>query len=236
MIDIKKIEIDDNIRKSFSVQKFERNFTLINPLASHEIDTVKKTITGKDTQTSSTDFTITTPYTKYTIPFGAIMNGNIPYQGKLKAMVFEFNRETGSVLLDADAFDSIEGFASSLFITYGMPYIIFIAEDGARLDVLSNNPMYIATTLRERDDFMRTSVFDKLYEIAYNEGQKQTDKYPLTNKWFFDNGNLRLIPPWWVLDRSTGFWDNVGMRFATANPETPYNIIAPFYTVFAGIR
>lgn len=236
MIDVKKIEIDDNIRKSFSVQKFERNFTLLSPLTTYEIDTVAKTITGKDAQTSSTAFIIKTQYTKYIIPFGSIVNGNIPYKGKLKAMVFEFNRASGAALLDADSFDAIEGFASSLFVTYGMPYIIFIGEDGTRLDVLSTNPMYIATTLRERDDFMRTSRFNILYKMAHDESQKDPSKYPIDNKWLFDNGNLRLIPPWWVLDRTTGFWDNVGMRFATTNPEAPYNIEAPFYTVLVGGR
>ena len=50
-----------------------------------------------------------------------------------------------------------------------MPYIVFIADDGSRLDVLSTNPMYIATTLRERDDFMKTTRFDKLYQMAYDE-------------------------------------------------------------------
>lgn len=117
-----------------------------------------------------------------------------------------------------------------------MPYIVFIADDGSRLDVLSTNPMYIATTLRERDDFMKTPRFDKLYQMAYAESQKDSSKYPIDNKWLFDNGNFRIIPPWWVLDRTTGFWDNVGMRFATANPESPYNIEAPFYTIRVGTR
>lgn len=117
-----------------------------------------------------------------------------------------------------------------------MPYIIFIGDDGSRLDVLSTNPMYIATTLRERDDFMKTTRFDKLYQMAYDESKKDSSKYPIDNTWLFDHGNLRLIPPWWVLDRSTGFWDNVGMRFATANPEAPYNIEAPFYTIRVGTR
>jgi len=151
-------------------------------------------------------------------------------------MVFEFNRASGATLLDADSFDSIEGFASSLFVTYGMPYIIFIGDDGSRLDVLSTNPMYIATTLRERDDIMRTPLFDKLYEMAYDESRKDASKYPIDNGWLFDHGNLRILPPWWVLDRSTGFWDNVGMRFATTNPESPYNIEAPFYTIRVGTR
>lgn len=84
-----------------------------------------------------------------------------------------------------------------------MPYIIFVAEDGSRLDVLSSKPMHIATTLRERDHFMKTTLFDKLYTMAYDESQRQADAYPINSKWLFDNGNLRLIPPFWVLDRST---------------------------------
>jgi len=166
MIDVKKIEIDDSIRKSFPEQKFEKNFTLVTPLSTHQIDTAKKTIS--DGQLTSQGFIITTPYTKYTIPYDTIVSGTKPYRGKLKAMVFEFDRASGSILLDADAFDSIEGFATSLFVTYGMPYIIFIAEDGTRLDVLSTNPMYVATTLRERDDTMRTDNFDILYKMAYD--------------------------------------------------------------------
>jgi hypothetical protein len=47
MIDVKKIEIDDNIRKSYVTQKFEKDFTLIDPLVTYEIDTVDNTITGK---------------------------------------------------------------------------------------------------------------------------------------------------------------------------------------------
>lgn len=108
MIDVKKIEIDDNIRKSYSTQKFERDFTLINPLVTYEIDTIENTITGKGAQKNTNSFTITTEYTKYIIPFGSIVNGNMPYKGKLKAMIFEFDRASGATLLDADSFDSIE--------------------------------------------------------------------------------------------------------------------------------
>lgn len=236
MIDIKKIQIDDGIRKSFPTQNFEKNFTLITPFATLELDTAAKTVTGTGAEVTASGYVITTPYTKYTIPFGSIMNGKTPYQGKLKAMVFEFDRASGGFLLDADAFDAIEGFAASLFVTYGMPYIILVAEDATRLDVYSDNPMFVATTLRERDDKMRTKNFEILYQRAYDESQKQPGKYPITNMWLFNNGNLKIIPPFWVFDRSTGFWDNVGFRYATMEPESPYNIEAPFYTVFVGKR
>lgn len=108
MIDVKKIEIDDNIRKSFPTQKFERNFTLVSPLSDYRIDTEARTISGPDAQVTPTGFQITTPYTRYTIPFGVLVKDTTPYTGKLRALVFEFNRESGGALLDADAFDSIE--------------------------------------------------------------------------------------------------------------------------------
>ncbi len=111
-----------------------------------------------------------------------------------------------------------------------MPFIIFSDEDGNTLDVLSTNPMKIATTLRERDDFMKTSNFDILYKMALDESRKNPENYPIDNVWLFKNGNLRIMPPFWVFDRMTGYWDNVGFRYVTANPESPYNIEAPFYT------
>lgn len=80
MIDIKKIQIDDGIRKSFPTQNFEKNFTLITPFATFEVDTTAKTITGTGAEVTGSNYVITTPYTRYTIPFGAIMNGETPYQ------------------------------------------------------------------------------------------------------------------------------------------------------------
>lgn len=74
MIDIKKIQIDDGIRKSFPTQNFEKNFTLITPFATLELDTTARTITGTGAEATASGYVITTPYTKYTIPFGSIMN------------------------------------------------------------------------------------------------------------------------------------------------------------------
>jgi len=235
MIGVKKIELVDSLR-SLQVQKFETNFTLITPFETAQIDTSKQTITGKDTSKTGAGYLITTPYTKYTIPFNTIVKDGVPYQGKLKAMVFEFDRSSGSFLLDADAFDGIEGFASQLFVTYGMPFIIFTADDGSRLDVMSTNPMYLATTKRESDERTKNPKFQELYTVAFNESQKVPGAYPINSKWLFDHGNLQILPAFWVFDRSTGFWDNVGMRFASDNPDAPYNVESPFYTIFVGKR
>lgn len=34
----------------------------------------------------------------------------------------------------------------------------------------------------------------------------------------------------------TGYWDNVGMRFASENPDAPYNVESIFYTVYDTAR
>ena len=152
MIGVKKINIVDTLRASDDKRVFTQNFTLTTPFETVTIDTANQTITGKGTSKTATDYSIVTPYTKYTIPFDAIVKGTTPYRGKVTAMVFEFDRKSGSFLLDADAFDGIEGFATQLFVTYGMPYIMFTAEDGSRLDVLRSHPMTLATSKRETDE------------------------------------------------------------------------------------
>jgi hypothetical protein len=48
-----------------------------------------------------------TPYTKYFIPFDAIVDEKNPYIGKIKVLVFEFDRQSSSYLLDADVFDQV---------------------------------------------------------------------------------------------------------------------------------
>jgi len=77
--------------------------------------------------------------------------------------VFEFDRASGNFLLDADAFDNIQGFASSLFVTYGMPFIIFTAEDGTRLDVHNTQPMTVWTT--KRDKFESDPAITRIYRL-----------------------------------------------------------------------
>lgn len=108
MIGVKKIELVDGLRSGSPVQKFEKNFTLITPFQTVTLDTEKQSIEGTGTSKTDAGYLITTPYTKYTIPFDALVKNGQPYQGKLKAMVFEFDRASGTFLLDADAFDGIE--------------------------------------------------------------------------------------------------------------------------------
>jgi len=44
------------------------------------------------------------------------------------------------------------------------------------------------------------------------------------------------MPSWWVFDRKSGYWDNVGMRFVNEDPDAPYAVEAPFYTLYVSPR
>lgn len=95
MIGVKKINIVDTIRASDNKQEFTQNFTLTTPFETVTIDTANQTISGKNTEKTPNGFSIVTPYTKYLIPFDAIVKGKTPYKGKVTAMVFEFDRKSG---------------------------------------------------------------------------------------------------------------------------------------------
>jgi len=108
MIGIKRLDIIDESLAVEKLQKFETNFTLVTPYTTAFIDTKKRAITGDGTSQNQEGYIITTPYTKYQIPFDAIVQGRSTYHGKLKAMVFEFDRKSSSYLLNADVFDGVE--------------------------------------------------------------------------------------------------------------------------------
>lgn len=149
---------------------------------------------------------ITTPYTKYLIPFDAIVQGRDPYKGKVKALVFEFDRQSSSYLLNADIFDQVGGLISQTLVTYGMPFIIFTAEKGTRLDVLSSRPMTVWTTDRaakETENQLLNKETKALFDSAYKLSQNSSDPYPINSLWEYDNGNKKIVPLFWVFDRAT---------------------------------
>lgn len=232
MIGIKKINIVDSVRAASPVQTFKQDFTITLPSQSATIDTVAKTIEGNGASVTVEGFLIQNPYTKYLIPFDAIVQNGKPYQGKVKAMVFEFDRSSGGFLLDSDAFDqNTHGYVSQFFVTYGMPFITFFTENGEPLDVLSTHPMKIATTKREKDPNGDAPAYTEMYRIAYEVSQKApAGTYPIDNKWLMEQGSDAIIPPWWVFDQRRGYWDNVGKRFASPDPYAPYCIESTFYT------
>lgn len=115
-----------------------------------------------------------------------------------------------------------------------MPFVILTAENGARLDVLDTNPMTVWTTdraSRETENQLLDKETKSLFENAYQLSQSSPDEYPINSLWEYTNGNKKIVPLFWVFDRATGYWDNVGMRFVTNNFTAPYNIEAHFYTL-----
>ena len=87
--------------------------------------------------------------------------------------MFEFDRQSSSFLLSADVFDKVGSLIGQSLITYGMPFIIFTAENGERLDVLSTNPMTLRTTIREKkeiENFLKyLPEYQNMFSQAYED-------------------------------------------------------------------
>ncbi len=232
MVGIKRLDIQDQIRVLGTAQKFIKDFTLALPYATLRIDTVAKTITGPWTGKWDTGYTVVTPSNKYWIPFDAIVEENmVQYQGKVKVLLFEFDRNTSSYLLDADVFDGVEWFAGQTLVTYGMPYIIFMGEKGEKLHVLNTNPMKIQTSFKEKDENTSSGEFARLYKLAYEDSQKAPpNTYPIDARWEHERTVEKVFPLWWVYDKKSGYWNNEGMRLLTDVFDSPYNIESIFYT------
>jgi hypothetical protein len=119
-------------------------------------------------------------------------------------------------------------------LTYGMPFLIFTAENGTKLDVLSSNPIELATTNRaskETNNLLMIQEQRELFNQAYIDSQKSPSRYPIDSLWEYNHGNKRIVPLYWAFDRKKGYWDNVGFRFATDQFTAPYNIESILYTV-----
>lgn len=236
MLSVQRAGIVDATTALDNIQSFHLDFTLNKAFTEISIDTKKKTITGEGASKDEKWYFIQTPYTKYLIPFDAIVKEKTPYTGKLKAMVFEFDRQSSSYLLNSDVFDQVGNLISQTLITFGMPFIIFTAENGERLDVLSTNPMTIWTTIREKkeiDNFLEyLPEYREMFGNAYKDSQQSPPgTYPINSLWEYEHGNKKMIPQFWVFDRATGFWSNEWFRFVTDKFTSPYNMESHFYTV-----
>ncbi len=121
-------------------------------------------------------------------------------------MIFEFDRQSSSYLLGADVFDQVGSLISQTMITFGMPFIIFTAENGDRLDVLSSNPMTIWTTNREADEIDNLLIgkeYRDLFEAAYEDSQRSPGEYPINSLWEYNHGNKKVVPLFWVFNRES---------------------------------
>lgn len=208
---------------------------LTSPIVIVTIDTVKHTVTDpRDAANPDGSFILHATSSTYDIPADAIVDpSGKPYHGQVDVYLYEFTRETvPASLVTLDTFDQVMGYAGNLMRSYGMPYIQFFAEDGEELDVTSAHPMLITyrvagmKELRENtDSVLPRSLTDTDMEmlVAASRGDPG---FPITAEFMVRN-QLFTFPPFWVLDRGSGVWDNVGMRVL----DSAGTVQAPFYTI-----
>ena len=94
-------------------QSFTKHLTLRSIYQEIFIDTKKKTITGNGSSVVKEGYQIINPFTKYLIPFNAIVGDDgKPFLGKVRAAVYEFDRTTANELLSSDVFTEASGYAA----------------------------------------------------------------------------------------------------------------------------
>ncbi len=208
--------------------------TLAAPITIVTLDTQKHTITDPaDSAASDGSFVIKGPHSAYTMPAHALVHADgTPYEGPADVYVYEFDKDTvPQNLISLDTFDAVMGYAGNAMESYGMPYIQFFSPKGEELHVLKSNPLIVTYSMVS---------FESLKTLPKEKGGPLSDKsiaflvsvsshasgFPLTRDFLVTNG-LYTFPPFWVLDRKKGVWDNVGMRLL----DTEGTIQAPFYTL-----
>ncbi len=235
-------------------QAFTKNFTLRSIYQEAIIDTKQKTITGKGTSVVREGYQIIDPFTKYLIPFDTLTADGIkPYRGKVRAVIYEFDRTTANELLNSDVFTEASGYAAQALVTYGMPIIFFYDPAGNRLEVYKKKSMQVWTTNRELgalveansanektpffnpDDYDETQSPENVVKLiaqdelfGYTESLKDLKSYPITFEWTLTNKSR--LPAFWVYDQFSGLWENVGYSLVEKTTNLPYSIHAPFWT------
>lgn len=248
------VDLIDPLYAVSKTQSFTKNFTLRSIYQEIFIDTKKKTITGNGSSVVKEGYQIINPFTKYLIPFNAIVGDDgKPFLGKVRAAVYEFDRTTANELLSSDVFTEASGYAAQWLITYGMPLIFFYDSTGRRLEVYRKFPMQIWTMNRELEALVQDNAIGKHSpwfnpaqyeeasspenvakfilqdeEKAYLESQKDKNAYPITFEWTLKNESR--LPGFWVYDQFSWFWENAGYSLVEKATHLPYSIHAPFWT------
>lgn len=218
-------------------QKQAHDFVLNQANEVYTIDTVGNTVSWRSgtVDAAKKEYIIRTNLTEYRIPFGALLSTDgKKYQGKVTVYLFEFDKSTSlDDLLVNDIFDEVAGYAGNLMKTFGMPFVLFLGENGEKIHVLASNPMVIKNTIAEMEA-LRTNK-DKIYSPLTDEDMKFLVKkskelggYPIDRQFLIDNSILRF-PAWWVFDQNKGIWVNQGVRVI----DEKGIIETPFYTTSA---
>lgn len=209
---------------------------LASPILIVTLDTRKHTVSDpSDTANADGSFVLTDGTSTYDIPAGAIVHDSgTPYEGQLDAYIYEFTRETvPASLVTLDTFDQVKGYAGNLMQSYGMPYIQFFAPSGEELDVVSSNPMLLTFNipsmpiLESPQDPYGAVTSSELQQLV-QASQADPGGFPITSAYLLQHAFVNF-PPFWVLDRLKGVWQNDGFRLLNASGT----IQMPFYTISA---
>ena len=191
-----------------------------SPITIITIDTAKRTVTDPASEARlDGSFVLRAESSAYEIPPEAIVRENgMPYKGVVDVYIYEFTRDTvPQNLITLDTFDRVMGYAGNLMKSYGMPYIQFFTLSGEELDVQKSKPMILTYRVPGMQD-MRDNI-DDLPSGPLTDAGIQTlvaasagdSGFPITSEFLVRNG-LLSYPPFWVLDRKSGVWDNTGIR------------------------
>ncbi len=228
---VASIVIIDAAKKTYRADPI----TLASAITIVTIDTARHTVNDPDDLARQDgSFVLHATSSSYDIPADAIVDGTgRPYRGPVDVYIYEFTRETvPESLVTLDTFDQVMGYAGNLMLSYGMPFIQFFTATGEALDVTDKKPMTITykiagmKELRENTDGVLPRPLTDADMATLVAASKGDPGFPITAE-FLARNELYTFPPFWVMDRGSGVWDNVGMRVVDASGV----IQAPFYTI-----
>lgn len=209
------------------------NFTLENPIRSVTINNKTGKVSGKDVSVKEDKFIIETDWSRYEIPFDALVRADgSNFTGELKVYLFEFdkNSDIGQLLMN-DVFDEVAGYAGNIMKTFGMPFILFVDKNGNSIHVLKSNPMILQNKIIEMQA-LRTNQ-DQIYEpvtdadlIFLKAKSEELGGYPITRDFLIDEDIVRF-PCFWIYDQLKGIWENIGVKLISTDGE----IETIFYTL-----
>lgn len=196
------------------------------------LDTAKKTIQWNNAIVSWSNFIVTTNSSDYFIPVNSLVYENWkPFKWIVNAYFFEFTKASNNQnLLENDIFDDVAWYAWNLMKTFGMPYVMFVTDDGERIHVLDKNSIRLVYNIAEMNA-LRTNQ-DKIYEPLTDqdmnfllEKSNELDWYPIDRQFLIDNKLVRF-PAFWIFDQTKWIWVNQWLKVL----DVEWKIELLFYT------
>jgi len=134
-------------------------------------------------------------------------------------------------LLENDTFDPVYWYVWNIMKTFWMPYIQIVDwNTWKELYVKSDNPMvlqnqiYHMKELYDNYDWIYSEITDEDMAFLLDYSNNSDIDYPIDFDFLTSNNILRW-PAWWVLDRKTWVWSNVGHVLLDIN----WKVELPFY-------